>query len=97
VDATLRAGIVLDVPLLLNVGGGEEATMLHVISTIEQLAGVSLDIHPAADGKGDVRRTAADTRVARHALGWSPNTSLVDGLSSQLEWVRSRSLATAGR
>ena len=96
VDATLRAGVVLDVPLLLNVGGGEEATMLHVISTIEQLARVSLDIHPAADGKGDVRRTAADTRVARHALGWAPDTSLVDGLSNQLDWVRSRSLAAAG-
>jgi len=96
VDATLRAGVVLEVPLLLNVGGGEEATMLHVISTIEQLAGVSLDIHPAADGKGDVRRTAADTRVARHALGWSPSTSLVEGLSNQLDWVRSRSLAMAG-
>jgi nucleoside-diphosphate-sugar epimerase len=43
-----------------------------------------------------VRRTAADTRVARHALGWAPDTSLVDGLSNQLDWVRSRSLAAAG-
>jgi len=97
VDATLRAGVVIDVPLLLNIGGGEEATMLHVVSTIEHLAGVSLDVRAAADGKGDVRRTAADTRVARHALGWSPRTSLVDGLSNPLDWVRSRSLASAGR
>jgi nucleoside-diphosphate-sugar epimerase len=97
VDATLRAGVVLDVPLLLNVGGGEEANMRYVISTIEKLAGVSLDIHPAADGKGDVRRTAADTQVARHAHGWAPGTPLVDGLAKQLDWVRSRSLVSAGR
>ena len=97
VDATVRAGVVIDVPMLLNIGGGEEATMLQVISTIEGLAKTSLDIRPAADGKGDVRRTAADTRAARHALGWSPTTSLVDGLAHQLDWVRARSLVFAGR
>ena len=96
VDATLRAGVVLDVPLILNVGGGEEATMLQVISTIEEIAGISLDIQTASDGKGDVRRTAADTRVARHALGWSPKTTLVEGLANQIAWVRARSLVTAG-
>ena len=96
VDATMRAGVVLDVPLVLNVGGGEEATMLQVISIIEDLAGASLDIHSAGDGKGDVRRTAADTHVARHALGWAPTTSLVDGLAMQLDWVRARSMAHSG-
>jgi UDP-glucuronate 4-epimerase len=96
VDATLRAGVVLDVPLVLNVGGGEEATMLQVISTIEDIAGHSLDIQTTGDGKGDVRRTAADTRIARHALGWSPSTTLVEGLTNQLDWVRARSLVLAG-
>jgi nucleoside-diphosphate-sugar epimerase len=97
VDATLRAGVVLEVPLVLNVGGGEEATMSKVISIIEDLAGRSLDIETAADGIGDVRRTAADTRAARHALGWSPSTTLVEGLANELEWVRSRSLVPVGR
>ncbi|HEX3087664.1 MAG TPA: NAD-dependent epimerase/dehydratase family protein [Ilumatobacteraceae bacterium] len=96
VDATLRAGVVLDVPLLLNIGGGEEATMLQVISTIEEIAGKSLDIQIAGDGKGDVRRTAADTRIARHALGWAPSTSLTEGLTTQHAWVRARSLVMAG-
>jgi UDP-glucuronate 4-epimerase len=96
VDATMRSGVVLDVPLVLNVGGGQEATMLEVISTIEHLAGKSLDIHTAGDGKGDVRRTAADTRIARHALGWSPTTTLVEGLANQLAWVRARSLVLTG-
>lgn len=97
VDATVRAGMVLDVPLVLNVGGGEEATMLEVISTIEQLAGHLLDIQRTGDGKGDVRRTAADTRAARHALGWKPSTSLETGLANQLAWVRARSLVLTGR
>jgi len=53
--------------------------------------------HESGPFQNKLVQAGTDTRVARHALGWSPNTSLVDGLSSQLEWVRSRSLATAGR
>jgi nucleoside-diphosphate-sugar epimerase len=96
VDATVRAAVVLDVPLVLNVGGGEEATMSEVISIIEDLAEKSLDIRSAERGKGDVRRTAADTRTARHALGWSPGTTLVEGLANQLAWVRARSFVSVG-
>jgi nucleoside-diphosphate-sugar epimerase len=97
VDATVRAGTVEDVPLVLNVGGGEEATMLQVISTIEALAEQQLDIARTGDGKGDVRRTAADTRLARRALGWAPTTGLRDGLAEQLDWVRAHALVPAGR
>ena len=96
VDATVRAGAVLDVPLILNVGGGEEATMRDVIATIERLSGTLLDIERTGDGKGDVRRTAADTRIARHVLGWEPTTTLVEGLANQLDWVRAHSLVLTG-
>ncbi len=97
VDATVRAGLVLNVPLLLNIGGGEEATMLQVISMVEDIADRSLDIEVAGDGKGDVRRTAADTSRARYALGWRPSTTLIEGLSHQLAWVQARSPIMAGR
>ncbi len=95
VDATIRAGQVQEVPPVLNIGGGEEATMLQVISTIAELAHTALDVRRDGDGIGDVRRTAADTRLARTTLGWSPTTSLRAGLANQLEWVRARSLVAA--
>jgi UDP-glucuronate 4-epimerase len=95
-DATMRTGVATEAPLLINVGGGEEATMLEVISMIEAIAGQSLDIAVAGDGKGDVRRTAADTRNARHALGWAPSTTLIEGLTNQYAWVAARSLVMAG-
>jgi nucleoside-diphosphate-sugar epimerase len=97
VDATLRAGTVSEAPLVVNVGGGEEATMRQVIATIEELSGRSLDIDRAGDGKGDVRRTAADTQLARYALGWAPTTTLRDGLAAELDWVRAHSLISSGR
>ena len=97
VDATIRAGLVHDVPTVMNVGGGEEANMLQVIATIAELAGVTIDVQQARDGTGDVRRTSADTSRARTMLGWTPRTSIRDGLANQHEWVRSRSLVTAHR
>jgi nucleoside-diphosphate-sugar epimerase len=97
VDATVRAGTASKAPLVLNVGGGEEATMRQVIATIEDLSGRSLHIEHAGDGIGDVRRTAADTQLARHTLCWLPTTTLRDGLANQLAWVQARSLVAAGR
>lgn len=90
VDATLRAGTVEDVPPVVNVGGGQEATMNEVVAIIEDLAGAPLPIVRSHDQRGDVRRTAADTAVARTGLGWVPGTDLVTGLRNELAWVRRR-------
>lgn len=98
VQATVRAGVVADAPLVVNVGGGQEATMREVIDTVERLAGRAVAIDQRGDQKGDVRRTAADTSIARGALGWRPRTGLDDGLRNELDWVASRhgSLADMG-
>lgn len=90
VDATVRAGVTDDVPRIVNVGGGQEATMNEVIATIEELAGAPLPVRRSGDQRGDVRRTAADTAVARRRLGWTPATDLVTGLREELSWVRRR-------
>lgn len=93
VQATITAAVVSKAPSIVNVGGGREATMREVIDTISSLAGCRLDIEWQSDQRGDVRRTAADTTIARQQLGWSPRVSLEDGLARQLEWVRARSRA----
>lgn len=93
VDATVRAGSADPVSPVLNVGGGHEATMSEVIEIVEGLTGRSLAIERAAVQRGDVRRTGADTTLARTELGWTPSTSLTDGLASELDWV-SRRLGT---
>lgn len=91
VQATISAGVVSEAPPIVNVGGGREATMREVIATIERLAGRSIDVVGLSDQRGDVRRTAADTTIAHRMLGWSPKTSLEEGLHHQLEWVAERS------
>ena len=65
--------------------------MLEVISMVEDIADRSLDIEVAGDGKGDVRRTAADTSRARYAWDGGPAPTLIEGLLPQLAWVQARS------
>jgi nucleoside-diphosphate-sugar epimerase len=90
VEATVQAALA-DVPAeVYNIGGGEEATLAQVISTLEQLAGTPLNLDRRPVQRGDVRRTSADVSLARRNLGWSPSVSLRDGLAAELAWVHGR-------
>jgi UDP-glucuronate 4-epimerase len=95
VDATIRAVVAPSPNAVLNIGGGEEATMAHIISLIEGLTGARLPVERAAAQRGDVSRTVADTSLARRQLGWAPSVGLTEGLRAELEWVRTRSVARA--
>jgi nucleoside-diphosphate-sugar epimerase len=75
---------------LFNVGGGEEATMLDAIALLEQASGRSLDIRHVDAARGDVSRTKADDSRISAALGWSPTTSLADGLQAMWSWATAR-------
>ena len=75
-------------------GGG--ASLREIIDLAQAMAGVKLDVAFGARASGDVCRTAADTSRIRADVGWTPQTSLEDGLASQLAcamseiaWARS--------
>jgi UDP-glucose 4-epimerase len=73
-----------------NVGGGEEASLVEAIALAERVAGRGLRIEAHEAAAGDVRRTRADVGKALRELGWSPQTSLADGLVAQWRWVAGR-------
>jgi nucleoside-diphosphate-sugar epimerase len=75
---------------IVNVGGGEEATMNEVLRLAEDIAGRPLTVERLPAAPGDVRRTKADTALARRLLGWEPTTSLAEGLRVQWEWASAR-------
>jgi UDP-glucuronate 4-epimerase len=95
VDATLLAGVAARPATIYNVGGGEEATLAGVIAELESLAGRRVVLERQDAQAGDVRRTGADTSLARRTLGWRPTTSLRDGVRSELDWVVTRRLRAA--
>jgi UDP-glucuronate 4-epimerase len=92
VTATLAAMDAAPAGVVYNVGGGSETTLREIMELCESIAGQDLDVRFSAGAAGDVRRTAADTRRIREDVGWMPQTSLEDGLTSQLSCVVSPSL-----
>ena len=75
---------------IYNVGGGDEASVLEAIASLEQLSGRRLDVRHIGVATGDVRRTKADVSRIRDALGWEPRTPLGDGLSRMWVWASGR-------
>ena len=90
VDATVRAMHASEPAPLLNVGGGEEASMSSLIETIGAMAGRPVPVVRSGAQAGDVTRTRADTTRARHCLRWRPVVGLTEGLRSELDWVADR-------
>jgi nucleoside-diphosphate-sugar epimerase len=90
VDATIAAMERAPAGAVLNVGGGEEASMLEAIALLEELSGRALDVRHSAAAKGDVRRTKADVTRIRESTGWEPSTPLRDGLARMWAWASGR-------
>ena len=90
VEATIAAMAEAPAGAVYNVGGGAEATMREAIATLERISGRTLDVVQGPAAKGDVRRTAPDTRRIERELRWRATTQLEDGLRAQWDWASSR-------
>jgi nucleoside-diphosphate-sugar epimerase len=90
VEATIAAMERAQPGAVLNVGGGDEATMLEAIAILEEVSGRSLHVSHTGAEKGDVLRTKADVARIREATGWEPRTSLRDGLTRMWAWASGR-------
>jgi nucleoside-diphosphate-sugar epimerase len=76
-----------------NLGGGNRVSMIEVIETIGELAGVPVSLVWKEKQDGDVRHTAADTTVAREGFGYQPQTTLREGLAAMIGAARARRAA----
>jgi nucleoside-diphosphate-sugar epimerase len=85
VEATLAAA---DGPPgeVYNVGGGEVANVWDIVKKLEAISGRKFNVRREAARPGDQRITSADTRKLLHHFGWSPRTSLDEGLAKQWAW-----------
>lgn len=90
VEATIRAASAPAAGLALNVGGGSTVTLLQTLELIGDLVGRALDLRFEGFAPGDVRHTGADLSRARDLLGFSPATSLSDGLAAEIAWLLDR-------
>jgi UDP-glucose 4-epimerase len=72
---------------VFNVGGGNEVTVRAVLKAIEEIAGKPVAREELPMPSGDVQHTLADSTRIRTELGWSPATSIREGLAAQHEWM----------
>lgn len=88
VDGTIKASTADVVGQVFNLGGGSRVTVNKVLSTLEEISGLSVRRQNLPAAPGDPRHTGASINVARERLGWEPRVSLREGLTQQWEWFR---------
>lgn len=73
---------------VLNVCAGGSSRMVELIDAVGASVGRPVPLHRQPPAPGDVARTGGDHRLAHDLLGWSPQTSLIDGIDAQVQWHR---------
>lgn len=71
---------------IFNLGNDRPVELMYVINLIEEKLGKKakiqwLPLHPA-----DITATWADISSSRERLGWSPKTSIEDGVENSVKW-----------
>jgi dTDP-glucose 4,6-dehydratase len=76
-------------PLPFNIGSQDEVTMLELAGIVKRVTGSGSEIEFRPLPEDDPRQRRPDTGRASALLGWTPTTSLEDGLRRTLEYFRS--------
>jgi UDP-glucuronate 4-epimerase len=71
---------------VFNIGGGQVVSLNRVIAILGQQLGVEPRVLHAPARPGDQRETAANIEKARRRLGYTPRTTIEEGLHAQAAW-----------
>lgn len=75
---------------VVNVCAGGSTVMSDLIDAVADAVGRPVPVETHPEQPGDVRRTGGSNHLAATELGWSPRTSLADGIAAQVDWHRAR-------
>jgi UDP-glucuronate 4-epimerase len=73
---------------IFNIGTDVTTTTGKVIDIVESILGKEARIRNAPRRPGDQKETAACIAKARTLLGYSPTTTIEDGLARQVDWMK---------
>ncbi|MGV9883664.1 NAD-dependent epimerase/dehydratase family protein [Streptomyces sp. NPDC003006] len=76
----------------VNIGGGEEITMVDLAHRVVDLTGSASHVRFIERPVDDPGRRRPDTRLAREGLGWQPQVDWTEGLKRTIGWF-TRSMA----
>lgn len=78
----------------VNIGSDEEHSVLEIAETFARVAGVPFVVEHTAARPGDPQRRRPELTRAR-SLGYTPRTSLSEGLTKTIAWLRDSAVAYA--
>jgi UDP-glucose 4-epimerase len=74
--------------VILNVGSGQEVSLVEICSSVEALSGKNIDVEFMEARQVDVPRSTLDIRRAKRVLNWEPLVNLESGISRTLGVTR---------
>lgn len=77
-------------PGTYNIGTGVETTVNELYQGLADAAGVETPAEHGPAKPGEQRRSCLSPALAAEKLGWSPQTTLADGLAETVNWFRDR-------
>jgi nucleoside-diphosphate-sugar epimerase len=75
----------------INLGSKNPIQLIDLVHTLEEIIGLPANIQWMDMQEGDVDRTFADIQKAERLLQYAPNTSLKEGLTRFVAWLKSNS------
>ena len=72
----------------INLGSKNPIQLIDLVHTLEEIIGTPANIHWMEMQEGDVDRTFADIQKAERLLQYAPNTSLKEGLTRFVAWLK---------
>lgn len=90
-DAVVRGLSRPEVTGVANIGTGGETSVNEIYLRLARAAGVDRAAVHGPAKPGEQRRSVLDAAHAKRVLGWTPRTTLADGLARTLEYFRKQS------
>jgi UDP-glucose 4-epimerase len=74
--------------LTLNIGTGRETSVHDLVRLLREVAGKNPAWRHGPARSGEQRRSALDSSLANHRLGWEATTDLPTGLAQTFRWFQ---------
>jgi UDP-glucuronate 4-epimerase len=87
-DGSVKAGGSLAPHALYNIGNSRSEDLMRVVELLEQETGKKALLDPRPMQPGDVKDTYADISAIERDLGFSPTTSIDEGIPRFVSWYR---------
>ena len=75
---------------IFNLGTGKPTVLLDLVQTIKEAVGSEIIVNKLPQQTGDVEHTFASIKKAKEKLGYSPSTSLIEGIKKFNSWFEAR-------